>query len=95
MQDNKKTLSEFKKLKFKRWDSHTPSRAKLFFDNWYWISVIKWYWSYTKKWQYEIAVLIGNEEQRDLCYSTEIADDVIWNLSPEEVEDYIIKIKTI
>ena len=71
-------------------------RKRLFFKNWYWISIISWPWSYTdKENQYEVAVLIWNKDERELCYSTEITSDVIWYCNDEKVKELKEKIKSV
>ena len=82
----------FEKLKFdKQW------RARLFFKNWYWISVINCRWSYSEKtkWTYEVAVLIWDKNKWSLCYTTDITEDVLWRQNIEQIEELITKIKNL
>lgn len=86
----------FELLNFKRKDYWNWTQAKLFFDNWYWVSVIQWTGSYTNSNdEYELAVLKWNEEKFTLCYDTEITDDVLWYLSKDEVSKIIDQVKAL
>lgn len=70
--------------------------AKLFFDNGYGISVINGYGSYTSDLsEWEIAVLHGNDKDWSISYNTDITDDVIGNLSKEEVTKIMAKIQNL
>lgn len=82
-------MKTFKDLEF---TPHTTwwVLAHMFFDNWYWVSVIKTKGSYWyEKWLYELAVLKGTKKHRDLCYTTEITDDVLWHLTEKQVTKYM------
>ena len=64
----------------------TGVRIRAWFDNGFGASIVRFEGSYgyrRKLW--EVAVLIGNEEKYDLCYDTEITDDVIGELTVGEV----------
>lgn len=70
------------------------SRATIFFGNGYGASVINGQGAYVHGHnEYELAVLFGNEDKNDLCYTTEITDDVIGYLSEDEVTEILIKIQ--
>lgn len=70
--------------------------CKIFFDNGFGASIIKTKYSYGgEKGLYEIAVLKGNAEKFDLCYTTEITDDVLGYLTEAEVEKYVNEIKNL
>ena len=73
-----------KKLKF---DKHW--RSKLFFKNWYGVSVVNWIWSYSSKTKqtYEVAVLIWTEDRFDLF------GDVFWWQTIEQIEEIIERIQ--
>jgi len=98
----KKNYKTFKDIKFEKHPVGDGVAGKLFFDNGYGISVIQFkmpdfngkkgsgYGSYTSNdSEYEVAVLIGDENDWDLCYTTEIGDDVIGHQIESEV-DYIM-----
>lgn len=71
------------------------------FDNGYGASVvcqrgfgrILTYGSEEKPW--ELAVLKYNGEDSDLCYETEITDDVLGYLTDEDVENYLKQIQAL
>ena len=70
---------------------HPAIISRMMFDNGYGISVVQGEHTYGgKKGLYEIAVLDGDGK---LCYTSEITDDVIGNLTELEVSDYMIKIQ--
>lgn len=93
---NLHTIMTFELLKFQKKNYSNWTQAKLFFDNWYWVSVIQWYGSYTNSDdEYELAVLRWNEERFTLCYDTEITDDVLGYLSKEEVSSIINQVKSL
>ena len=65
---------KFKDLDFKK--DNYKKQAILFFDNWFWISIIQWkYTHWWKNWLYKIAVLKWKEDKANLCYDTEITND--------------------
>ena len=89
--DNKnKEMKEFKDLEFiDKYDTN-GKMSTLEFDNGYGISVITGYGTYADTENpYEIAVL----KDGSLCYDTEITDDVIGYLTPNDVTEYMIKIQ--
>ena len=68
-------------------------QAKGFFPNGYGYSIIQSDMSYGgDQGFYELAVLAGNESEWDLCYTTEITDDVIGWLTLEQAEEYVERI---
>jgi hypothetical protein len=59
---------------------------KKFYSNGYGISVISNEFSYGgREGLYEVAVLIGDEDDYVLCYDTHIANDVLGYLTTEQV----------
>jgi hypothetical protein len=67
-------------------------RQEYHFDNGYGASVIRTEYSYGgKQGLFELAVLKGDE----LCYDTEITDDVLGHLDEGEVEYWLEKIKAL
>ena len=64
--------------------------SSTYFDNGYGVSVIKHDGSYGgKQGLYELAVL----KDGDLCYDTEITNNVIGHLTPESVTEIMIKVQ--
>jgi hypothetical protein len=67
---------------------------KEFYQNGYGISIISNVFSCGgRDGLFEIAVLIGDEDMYELCYTTPIASDVIGYLTSEEVNSIIEDIK--
>lgn len=97
----KKNYKSFKDIPFIQHPVGDGVAGKLFFDNGYGISVVQFkmpsfeghtpqYGSYTSNDnEYEAAVLIGDENDWELCYDTELTNDVIGNLLESEV-DYLM-----
>lgn len=87
-------MKTFKDLEFNQKSNilDLGEQAHLSFNNGYGISVITGYGSYSNENKpYEIAVLFNNE----LCYTTEITNDVIGWLDEEEVSEIMIKIQNL
>ena len=84
-------MKEFKDLEFIDKDIVVPSQmAKLEFDNGYGVSVITGYGAYgSTNAPYELAVL----KDGSLCYDTEITNDVIGYLTPDDVTDYMKQVQ--
>jgi hypothetical protein len=71
-------------------------QAKHFFNNGYGVSVVRFNGSYGYEvGLYESAVLKGTEEDFEICYDTEIADNVIGYQSKVEVEELLQQIKNL
>jgi hypothetical protein len=67
-------------------------KHKEFYTNGYGISIISNVFSYGgRDGLFEIAVLIGDEDMYEICYTTPIASDVIGHLTSEEVNSIIIE----
>lgn len=81
---------EFKRQNFS--EGYYPSIiSQMMFDNGYGISVVQGEYTYGGKLGlYEIAVL---DKYGDICYTSEITNDVIGHLTELEVSDYMIKIQ--
>lgn len=73
------------------WVEHLGGvKSTTLFDNGYGVSVIKHDGSYGgKQGLYELAVL----KEGDICYDTEITNDVIGHLTPESVTEIMIKVQ--
>lgn len=85
---------EFKKRELLFEEDITNEQALMFFPNGYGVSVLlgkKFYSNGIDT--YELAVMIGNEEEYDLCYNTPITNDVLGYLTAEEVTEIMRKIQ--
>ena len=64
------------------------------FENNYGASVIKWYGTYGFEQDlFELAVILWDGDEYDVSYNTEIANDVIGNLTRYEVMGLLRRIK--
>ena len=61
------------------------TQATLFFENGYGVSVITGEGAYGNADQYELAVLVGTDEDFSLTYDTPVTDDVLGHLSKADV----------
>jgi hypothetical protein len=83
-------MKEFKDLEFKSKDYKHGQASWMEFDNGYGISVICGFGAYgSTDAPYELAVL----KDGSLCYNTEITDDVIGYLTPDDVTKYMKQIQ--
>jgi len=89
--DNKtKKMKEFKDLEFSSKEYMDGQGAALEFDNGYGVSVICGFGAYgNTDTPYELAVL----KDGSLCYDTEITNDVIGYLTPDDVTKYMKQIQ--
>ena len=84
----------FKKLKFIDTSYSNKKQAKKFYKNGYGVSVIIGDISYGgSQGLYELAVLKGDEDRWEICYSTPITDDVLGYLTEEDVSKYMKMVK--
>jgi hypothetical protein len=101
---NKQKLMGFFDLEFKPRNIGIPSnsaisimmgiQAKMFFPNGYGVSVIKGFGTYgAEEGLYEMAVLKGDINKSELCYSTNITSDVIGHLCPDKVTEIMHKVQ--
>lgn len=85
---------KFTELNFGPHPSWVGIQAKHFFDNGYGVSVIQSPNSYGgDEGLYELAVLEGNEDEFEICYTTPITDDVLGHLTEEQVESTLSEIE--
>ncbi len=71
-------------------------QAIVFFSNGYGASVIKGLGSYGAGDDlYELGVLKTDEDGWDLCYDTEITDDVLGHLTPEDITSLLERIEAL
>lgn len=85
-------MSNFTDVKVRSLNGGT--QTVVFFDNGYGASVVQHKYSYGgDRGLFEIAVLLGNMDKWDICYSTDITDDVLGYLNDDEVAETLNKIK--
>lgn len=95
-------MKTFNDLEFKGHRTGNGKQALMFFPNGYGVSVVRFmigsigYGSYTdNESEWELAVLKGTEEDWDLCYDTNITDDVIGHLTDDGVTDIMHKVQSL
>ena len=86
----------FEKLNFEKRDENFGgiggTGSRIHFDNGYGASVVTGEHAYTNSTNpYELAILKND----NICYDTEITDDVLWYLTKEDVENVLVKIKAL
>lgn len=76
-------------------------QAKHFFDNGYGVSVVRFAGMFGggsygfEEGLYELAVLVGTEEEWEICYDTPITNDVLGHLTEEEVEVALYEVENL
>jgi hypothetical protein len=71
-------------------------RAEHFFSNGYGVSVVRFPGSYGyEEGLYEVAVLKGTADDFELCYDTDIADDVVGHCNETDIENIIQKVQSL
>lgn len=94
-------MKTFDDLEFIPHLSGNGKQSKMFFPNGYAISVVRFkladgqfYGSYTNnETEWEVAVLIGDETDWNICYTTPIANDVIGYLNKDGVTQIMKEIQ--
>ena len=67
-----------------------------FYPNGYGASIVQHQFSYGgDRGLWELAIIEGNEDEWDICYSTPITSDVLGHLSESEVDELLIKIEAL
>ncbi len=80
----------YEDIEFNWSEFHEGFTSNTYFDNGYGVSVVSHTNSYGgKKGLYELAIL----KEGDICYDTEITNDVIGHLTPESVTEIMIKVQ--
>lgn len=69
-------------------------QAKMFFPNGYGVSVVKHKYSYGgDRGLWEIAVLKGTKHDWNICYDTDITDDVLGYQTDQDVTDVMRRVQ--
>ena len=93
-------MKTFENLVFETHPMGNGFMSKMFFPNGYGISVVRFKspfggGSFTNGDQWEVAVLKGNHEDWDLCYDTDITNNVIGYLTDNEVTEIMGRIQNL
>ncbi len=76
--------------------AHDGIATQVFFGNGYGASVISHQYSHGgKDGLYELAVLMGDEDDWGITYQTHITSEVLGHLTEEDVESYLNQIKSL
>lgn len=88
-------MKTFKDLEHKEHPNRPDwTQARMFFENGYWVSVIKSRSSYGgEEWLYELAVLEWKEGDARLTYETTVTDDVVWYCTPEKITELMEQVQ--
>ena len=95
-------MKSFKDIEFKKHSFGECIHGLLFFPNDYGVSVVRFkrpysdrgYGSYTSNDnEWEVAVITGNKDKWELCYDTDITDDVIGHLTEGEVDWVMLQVQ--
>ncbi len=87
-------MANFNDLEFNKKRFSEGIQALIFFNNGYGASIVQGGIAYTSNdEEYELAVLRGNKDDWDLCYTTPITEDVIGHLTKNDITRYLNKIE--
>jgi hypothetical protein len=96
-------MKSFKDIEFKPHSMGEGQHGLIFFPNGYGVSVVRYkyfydnshgYSSYTSNdSEWEVAVIIGNKDNWELCYDTDITNDVIGHLTEGEVDWVMLQVQ--
>jgi hypothetical protein len=87
---------KFTDLKFEPHYIDDGIHAKHFFDNGYGVSVVRFPGSYGyEDGLYEVAVLKGTVDDYELCYDTDVTDDILGHRDEIDVENIMEEVETL
>lgn len=95
-------MKSFKDIQFKPHSLGEGQHGLIFFSNGYGVSVVRYktpysiggYSSYTSNdSEWEVAVIVGDEKDWELCYNTDITNDVIGHLTEGEVDWVMLQVQ--
>jgi hypothetical protein len=94
-------MKSFKDIEFKPHSFGEGVHGLLFFPNGYGVSVVRYknpisksFSSYTSNdSEWEVAVITGNKDKWELCYDTDITNDVIGHLTEGEVDWIMLQVQ--
>jgi hypothetical protein len=94
-------MKSFKDIEFKTHSFGEGVHGLLFFPNGYGVSVVRYknpisktFSSYTSNDnEWEVAVITGNKDKWELCYDTDITDDVLGHLTEGEVDWVMLQVQ--
>lgn len=102
-------MKSFKDIKFKPHSMGEGQHGLIFFPNGYGVSVVRFktpmiegyestyrqkYSSYTSNdSEWEVAVIVGDEKEWEICYNTDITNDVIGFLTEGEVDWVMLQVQ--
>ena len=95
-------MKSFKDIEFKPHSMGEGHHGLIFFPNGYGVSVVRFkrpysdrgYGSYTSNEnEWEVAVITGNKDKWELCYDTDITDDVLGHLTEGEVDWVMLQVQ--
>ena len=94
-------MKSFKDIEFKPHPMGEGYHGLIFFPNGYGVSVVRYkspisktFSSYTSNDnEWEVAVITGNKDKWELCYDTDITDDVIGHLTEGEVDWVMLQVQ--
>lgn len=89
-------MSEINDVIVRTINGNSGVQTLVFFSNGYGASVVKHPWSYgNQEGLFEIAVLIGDKSEWEICYGTYITDDVLGYQTDEDVAEVLQKIRNL
>jgi hypothetical protein len=94
-------MKSFKDIEFKPHSFGEGVHGLLFFPNGYGVSVVRYknpisksFGSYTSNdGEWEVAVITGNKDKWELCYDTDITNDVLGHLTEGEVDWVMLQVQ--
>lgn len=94
-------MKSFKDIEFKPHPMGEGHHGLIFFPNGYGVSVVRYknpisktFSSYTSNDnEWEVAVITGNKDKWELCYDTDITDDVLGHLTEGEVDWVMLQVQ--